>query len=374
MASIEKRGDGYRVRYRDPLGQQPQPDVPPQGRRRALRPGGRGRQGPRPVDRPPRRRRRARVSGPRRSCRSRASLSPTTQQTYRRDLDRYVLPRFGAVPPRPASRPRRSRTGSTTSSAGPGAVVGPPPLPHAASRAPGGRREAEDPRQPVRPGASRRGCRSARWSSSTGSRRWRSPRRTSERYRTLIYVAVDTGMRWSELVGLRRASVDLARPEGPGDRAARPARRRLLGPQAAEDRRRRRGRSRSRRAMAAMLADHLGALRRRPNPTRSCSRTAPATRSRTRASRPITSARPSSPPACPAASTTCGTPASPWPSPRAPTRRRSRPAWATRSITVTLDRYGHLFPELDEAIADAFGRQLLEAQRRWANNVIQLPR
>ena len=24
------------------------------------------------------------------------------------------------------------------------------------------------------------------------------------------------------------------------------------------------------------------------------------------------------------------------------------------SITVTLDRYGHLFPELDEAIADAF--------------------
>lgn len=31
----------------------------------------------------------------------------------------------------------------------------------------------------------------------------------SERYRTLIYVAVDFGMRWSELVGLRRARVDL---------------------------------------------------------------------------------------------------------------------------------------------------------------------
>jgi integrase len=28
----------------------------------------------------------------------------------------------------------------------------------------------------------------------------------SERYRTLIYVAIDTGMRWSELVGLRRGS------------------------------------------------------------------------------------------------------------------------------------------------------------------------
>jgi integrase len=33
----------------------------------------------------------------------------------------------------------------------------------------------------------------------------------SDRYRTLIYVAIDTGMRWSELVGLRRRSVDVAR-------------------------------------------------------------------------------------------------------------------------------------------------------------------
>ena len=28
------------------------------------------------------------------------------------------------------------------------------------------------------------------------------------------------------------------------------------------------------------------------------------------------------------------------------------------SITVTLDRYGHLFPELDEAIASAFDEAL----------------
>jgi integrase len=32
-----------------------------------------------------------------------------------------------------------------------------------------------------------------------------------ERYRALIYLAVDSGMRWSELVGLRRAKVDLQR-------------------------------------------------------------------------------------------------------------------------------------------------------------------
>lgn len=32
-----------------------------------------------------------------------------------------------------------------------------------------------------------------------------------ERYHALIYLAVDSGMRWSELVGLRRAKVDLRR-------------------------------------------------------------------------------------------------------------------------------------------------------------------
>jgi integrase len=32
-----------------------------------------------------------------------------------------------------------------------------------------------------------------------------------ERYRALFYLAVDSGMRWSELVGLRRAKVDLQR-------------------------------------------------------------------------------------------------------------------------------------------------------------------
>src|SRR3546814_20720360 len=32
----------------------------------------------------------------------------------------------------------------------------------------------------------------------------------SERFRALIYVAVDSGLRWSELIGLRRRSVDLS--------------------------------------------------------------------------------------------------------------------------------------------------------------------
>jgi hypothetical protein len=37
---------------------------------------------------------------------------------------------------------------------------------------------------------------------------------------------------------------------------------------------------------------------------------------------------------------------------------------------VTLDRYGHLFPELDEAIADAFGRALDGARKRRESTVV----
>ena len=41
------------------------------------------------------------------------------------------------------------------------------------------------------------------------------------------------------------------------------------------------------------------------------------------------------------------------------------------SINVTLDRYGHLFPELDEAIAEAFGRSLDEATARRSRVVVK---
>ena len=40
------------------------------------------------------------------------------------------------------------------------------------------------------------------------------------------------------------------------------------------------------------------------------------------------------------------------------------------SINVTLDRYGHLFPELDEAIAEAFDRSLDEASERRRSRVV----
>ena len=40
------------------------------------------------------------------------------------------------------------------------------------------------------------------------------------------------------------------------------------------------------------------------------------------------------------------------------------------SINVTLDRYGHLFPELDEAIAMSFGERLREVRERSDHVVV----
>jgi hypothetical protein len=40
------------------------------------------------------------------------------------------------------------------------------------------------------------------------------------------------------------------------------------------------------------------------------------------------------------------------------------------SIIVTLDRYGHLFPALDAAIADALGRSVQAATDRRAHVVV----
>lgn len=42
------------------------------------------------------------------------------------------------------------------------------------------------------------------------------------------------------------------------------------------------------------------------------------------------------------------------------------------SINVTLDRYGHLFPELDEAIANAFDRETNEMLLRRGSNVLEV--
>jgi hypothetical protein len=40
------------------------------------------------------------------------------------------------------------------------------------------------------------------------------------------------------------------------------------------------------------------------------------------------------------------------------------------SINVTLDRYGHLFPELDEAIATSFGTRLADARAKRDSTIV----
>ena len=137
-------------------------------------------------------------------------LSPTTQETYRRDLDRYVLPRFGSYRLGRLPADEIENWLNDEIAAGYRAVLGPPPLPDAAPHAAGRRREAEDPRQPVRPGRPA-ACAEA----GDGVPDWEQAIQLAEahpeRYRALIYLAVDSGMRWSELIGLRRGKVDLRR-------------------------------------------------------------------------------------------------------------------------------------------------------------------
>jgi integrase len=137
-------------------------------------------------------------------------LSPSTQQTYRRDLEKYILPRFGAyrlarLPAReiehwlndevasglaPSSVHRHYRTLRRVLQV---AVEKEKILSNPCDR-------VEPPRVPKR---------------EMAFLDWREVVALAEaiddRYRALIYLAVDSGMRWSELVGLRRSRLDLTR-------------------------------------------------------------------------------------------------------------------------------------------------------------------
>lgn len=135
-------------------------------------------------------------------------LSPLTQEAYRRDLDKYVLPRFGAyrigrLPAdeienwlndevaaglAPSSVHRHYRTlrrmlqvavEKERILANPCELVQPPRVPH---------------REMV----------VLDWPDAV-----ELAEAHGERYRAFIYLAVDSGMRWSELVGLRRARLDV---------------------------------------------------------------------------------------------------------------------------------------------------------------------
>ncbi|MHB1447190.1 MAG: site-specific integrase [Acidimicrobiales bacterium] len=190
----------------------------------------------------------------------------------------------------------------------------------------------------------------------------------SDRYRALIYLAVDSGMRWSEMVGLRRARLDLR------NRKVRVTEQ-FIRLDTAEWIRREPKTGGSVRSItllpftAAILADHLERF----------SQSGPDGLVFVNgADHPIASSsfwNNNFTPALRAAGLSC----------RIHDLRHTSVALAiaegahpkaiqTRmghsSINVTLDRYGHLFPELDEALAASFGQRFEEAAARRSARVI----
>jgi integrase len=135
-------------------------------------------------------------------------LSPSTQETYRRDLTKYVLPalgayRLGALPPdeienwlndeleagiAASSVHRHYRTLRRVLQV---AVDKQRILANPCDR-------VEPPRVPKREMVF------LDWEQAVAL-----AEAHSERFQALIYLAVDSGMRWSELIGLRRAKLDL---------------------------------------------------------------------------------------------------------------------------------------------------------------------
>lgn len=209
MASVEKRGSGYRVRFRDPAGA---------NRSRTFRRKADADRFAREteVDKD-----RGAWLDPRKAEISLAewvatflslarTLSPTTQQTYRRDLDRYVLPRFGnyrlgRIPPEQIEQWLNDELadGLAASSVHRHYRT----LRRVLQTAVEKDRLLANPCDRVRPPkVGKREMEVLSWDRAIAL-----AEAHSERFRTLIYLAVDSGMRWSELVGLRRKSVDVAR-------------------------------------------------------------------------------------------------------------------------------------------------------------------
>lgn len=112
MAWIEKRDGKYRVKYRDPLGKQRsrtfirKADADRFARETEVDKDRGNWIDPRGADVPL-------ATWVETFLSLARSLAATTQETYRRDLNAYILPKFGAHAS-VASRRRRSSTGSTT--------------------------------------------------------------------------------------------------------------------------------------------------------------------------------------------------------------------------------------------------------------------
>ena len=135
-------------------------------------------------------------------------LSPTTQETYRRDLCRYVLSRFGSyrLGQLPADEIENWLSDEIASGIAPSSV-------HRHYRTLRRMLQVAVQKQKILnnpcdrvdpPRVPKREMTFLDWDQSI-----KLAEAHPDRFRALIYVAVDSGMHWSELIGLRRGKVDL---------------------------------------------------------------------------------------------------------------------------------------------------------------------
>jgi len=358
MASVERRNGVYRVRYRDPVGAnrsrtfRRKVDAERYAREVEVEKDRGAWLDPRKADTPLAEWTETFMSLAR-------TLSPTTQQTYRRDLDRYVLPRFGnyrlgRIPPEEIEQWLNDELadGIAASSVHRHYRT----LRRVLQTAVEKDRLLANPCDRVRPPkVANREMAVLAWIQAIAL-----AEAHGERFRTLIYLAVESGMRWNELVGLRRKNVDVARRKV-----------RVLEQLVQLD-----DRSWVRRppktsagvrsvtisaAVAEMLANHL---------ERFAVDEPDALVFANAAGNPLSHSSFLThhfKPAQMRAGVTC----------RFHDLRHTSVALAIAegahsktiqarmghsSITVTLDRYGHLFPELDESLASAFDARLRAAR------------
>ena len=360
MGSIQKRSGNYRVRYRDPLGRQ------------------RSRTFARKAD-ADRFIREQRVDadrgawidpeGAEQSLQAWSAqflslaraLAPTTQDTYRRDLERYILPRFGnyRIGRLPADEIEEWLLDEVTGGIATSSV-------HRHYRllrrmlqvAVEKEKLLANPCDRVRPPRIiQREMVFLTWAQAITL-----AEEMPERYRALVYLAVDSGMRWSELVGLRRSRVDIAtRKIRVTDQ--------LVRLKSGEWLRQQPKTAASRRSItiapftASLLGGHIemyaaadpdalvftnGASNPLMEPSFLGNHYKPA-QARAGVKLRFHDLR----------HTSVALAIAEGAHPKAIQVRMGH-----ASINVTLDRYGHLFPELDEAIATAFDLRLIEARSK----------
>ncbi len=286
-------------------------------------------------------------------------LSPSTQETYERDLRRYIVPRFGAyrLGRLPADEIENWLNDEIAAGIAPSSV-------HRHYRtlrrvlkvAVDKEKVARNPCDRVEPPrVPQREMVYLSWEQVVDL-----AEAHSERFRALIYLAVDSGMRWSELVGLRRARLGLrARKVRVTEQLIRLSNREWVRKEPKTPA--------SVRSItispvtAAILADHLSHFAADgldglvfPNGAGN------ALVSSSFWNNHFSCALREAGVVCrfhdlrhPSVALAIAEGAHP---------KAIQARMGHSSISVTLDRYGHLFPELDEAIATSFGERLAAAQ------------